>query len=238
MLTTDKFDKDFLLQWENTNFHSWSKYFQLIGNDIYCGKIISDKFCNNIISIINEYEDANEKQIDELKANSMHQTSIPTEKLNLKEEIDDLVNIYLNKISSSLFPNRYFFKFDSQHSYIVRYLESGDNDLGFHVDDSLITFNICLNDNFEGSDIIFEGPRCPKHLDSNSDTKEIFKIKHRKGFAIVHDGKNRHRVEQILAGERINLIIWCQNNEEHNNWFNALKKLHCLDFCNHYLYKT
>ena len=62
MLTTDKFDKDFLLQWENTNSNSWSKYFQSIGNDIYCGKIISDKFCNNIISIINEYEDANEKK--------------------------------------------------------------------------------------------------------------------------------------------------------------------------------
>ena len=44
MLTTDKFDKNFLLQWENTNFHSWSKYFQLIGNDIYCGKIISIKY--------------------------------------------------------------------------------------------------------------------------------------------------------------------------------------------------
>ena len=235
MLIPDKFDRDFMLEWEINNSNNWNEYFQLLGNDIYCGKIISDKFCNKIISNINEYEYKNTKTIDELKANSMHQMSIPTDKLNLKKEIDDLVNIYLNKISSSLFPNRYFFKFDSQHSYIVHYLESGDNDLDFHVDDSVITFNLCLNDNFEGSDIIFEGPRCPKHLDSFSDTKEILKIKHRKGFAIVHDGKNRHRVEKILAGERINLIIWCQNNDEHKNWFNALNNLHCLDLCNHSL---
>ena len=165
----------------------------------------------------------------------MHQMSIPTDKLNLKEEIDDLVNIYLNKISSSLFPNRYFFKFDSIHSYIVHYLESGDIDLDFHVDDSLITFNICLNDNFEDSNIIFEGPRCPKHLGSYSDTKEIFKIKHRKGYAIIHDGKNRHRVDKIISGERFNLIIWCQNNDEYKNWFNALNEFQCLDFCNHSL---
>ena len=233
MLTSDNFNKDFLLEWENNDSINWNKYFQLVGSNIYRGKIISDKFCKSILSNINEYEYNNKKCIDENKANSMHQMSITTDKLNLKKEIDYLVKIYLNKISSSLFPNRYFFKFDYQHSYIVRYSESGDNDLDFHVDDSLITFNVCLNDNFEGSDIIFEGPRCPKHLDSYSDTKEIFKIKHRKGFAIVHDGKNRHRVEKILAGERINLIIWCQNNDEHKNWFNALNKFQCLYFCEH-----
>ena len=54
MLTTDKFDKDFLFEWENNNSNSWNKYFQLLGNDIYRGKIISDKFCNDIISNFND----------------------------------------------------------------------------------------------------------------------------------------------------------------------------------------
>jgi hypothetical protein len=238
MLIPENFNNNFLKKWKNNDPESLNKYFQMIGDDIYFGKIFSDEFCNNILSNINDYEHNNKKHIDENKANSMHQMSIPINKLGLKEEMDELVNKYLFQISSSLFPKRCIYKFDSQHSYIVRYLESGDNDLDFHVDDSLITFNLCLNDNCEGSEIIFEGPRCPKHLDSYSDSKEVFKIKHRKGFAIIHDGKNRHRVEQILAGERINLIIWCQNNNEKNNWFNALKRFQCLDFCNHSLYNN
>jgi len=50
---------------------------------------------------------------------------------------------------------------------------------------------------------------------------------------ILHDGKNRHYVNSIEAGERYNLIIWCQSRDENLEWFNALQNYECMDFCNY-----
>ena len=82
-------------------------------------------------------------------------------------------------------------------------------------------------------DIVFEGIRCPIHVDTLHKSNEKVSIRHKKGFMILHDGKNRHYVNSIEAGERYNLIIWCQSRDENLEWFNALQNYECMDFCNY-----
>ena len=48
--------------------------------------------------------------------------------------------IIFTKIANYFIPDR-FKKIDGIHSYIVRYGDNYDRNLGFHVDDSLITIN-------------------------------------------------------------------------------------------------
>jgi len=82
-------------------------------------------------------------------------------------------------------------------------------------------------------DIVFEGIRCPIHVDTLHKSNENVSIRHKKGLMILHDGKNRHYVNSIEAGERYNLIIWCQSRDENLEWFNALQNYECMDFCNY-----
>lgn len=40
--------------------------------------------------------------------------------------------------------------------------------VGFHVDDSEVTLNVCLGKQFSGGELFFRGVRCDKHVNSSS----------------------------------------------------------------------
>ena len=166
--------------------------------------------------------------------NSIHKNAITTDTLGISEYVQDCVNsIWVNTIEA-LFSKEQNLYYDTIYSYIVRYGANMDTSLGFHVDDSLITINLCLNDDFEGSDLIFQGIRCPIHIDSPCVDNEKVHIKHQKGLAVLHHGKNRHYIEPIERGERYNLIVWCQNQEERKKWFYSQQNDECINFCKFY----
>jgi len=161
----------------------------------------------------------------------MHWNAIPSKQLGIEPLVQSFVELFYREISHHFLPERLRIPIDTVHSYIVQYSNSSDRDLGFHVDDSLLTLNICLNDGFTGSELVFEGERCPIHVDTSSSPGEQITIEHKKGSMVVHPGKNRHYVNNISRGERYNLIIWCQSEIERNRWFDALKTGECLKFC-------
>jgi len=222
------FYSKYLTSLEQKKRNSFKQSIIPLGNNIFHGEILDQEFCDYTLTLIREYI-SNDKNSN--ITNSMHSSAISTHELGIKRFVDTFVEIILKDIIKSLFLNLASINFDSIHSYIVRYGAEYDKDLGFHVDDSLVTMNLCLNDDFTGSDLIFKGTRCPTHLDTeNIDEKEI-SIKHKKGFMVLHGGKNRHYVTPIETGERYNLIIWCQNNDERTQWFEALNNNQCLDYC-------
>jgi hypothetical protein len=197
---------------------------------VYTGKVVSDEFCDFIMSKINVYENVKYKT-DIHHANSMHKYTIPLEKLVLKDFIEAFVKIYLLKIIQKKFPDRFDHGFDEIHGYIVRYSKYEDVNLERHVDDSFVTANICLNENFLGSELVFNGVRCPIHLDSSFQINEELSITHQKAILILHDGKNRHYVNSIREGKRYSLIIWVQSNNERKKWLSSIENELCIDFC-------
>ena len=189
--------------------------FKEISKNIYYGKIFNDLFLELIINSIEKFESTLDEN-SEFHANSMHENAILVSDLNLNYFINDFINNYFTKIANLLYPDR-FKKIDGIHSYIVRYGDNYDRNLGFHVDDSLITINFCLKNDSKGSELCFSVIRCPQHIDTPSMDNEEKIITHEKGFAVIHDGKNRHHINDIYSGERYNLIIWCQDKEEKEN---------------------
>ena len=91
---------------------------------------------------------------------------------------------------------------------MVDYGYDRDSDLGFHVDNSEVTLNLCLGDLFSGSDLYFQGRRCPEHRQTHHKAEEHIVVPHKPGFAILHAGAHRHGAYPIASGSRQNLIIW------------------------------
>jgi hypothetical protein len=226
------FNSDYLIpDLKNTGSQKLN-VFENKGGNIFHGQILSYTFCDFIMKKVRKYE-LDKKNKRTKPVNSMHANAILIDELDISDHIKILVNLILLKTIYSLFPRCTGIPFDSLHSYIVRYSDNLDTDLGFHVDDSLVTINLCLNDKFVGSDLIFKGIRCPIHVDTPSTNSEGISIKHKKGFMVLHDGKNRHYVNSIQEGERYNLIIWCQNNNENIEWHKAQENHECMDYCDY-----
>ena len=209
---------------------NYSENFSEIGKGIFVGRILSNKFCDEVLKRVKQYQ--HEKTLDQIEsANSMHYDAIMVDQIGLKPLVNSFVRLCVDEISSEILPEMLRQPFDNIHSYVVRYSDQLDRELGFHVDNSLLTINLCLNDGFLGSELVFEGERCPSHIDTLCAESERVCIEHKKGFMVLHHGKNRHYVNSIISGERYNLIIWCQNDNENSRWFDALSSHECMEFC-------
>jgi hypothetical protein len=104
-------------------------------------------------------------------------------------------------------------RLDSVHGFLVEYGAHRDRDLAYHVDDSEITLNLCLDGDFVGSEVVFAGLRCLEHRQSPIDPSERLAVDHEPGVALLHAGALRHWVEPIQAGTRSNLILWATSKD-------------------------
>ena len=93
-----------------------------------------------------------------------------------------------------------------------QYALGKDLELGFHVDSSDVTLNVCLGRQFEGGGLFFRGVRCAAHQQGPARPEEEVSYAHTPGIAILHRGKHRHGAHRITRGERHNLILWCRGD--------------------------
>jgi hypothetical protein len=100
---------------------------------------------------------------------------------------------------------------DAHYAYLIEYGDDADADLPLHVDASHLTLNLCLGDEFDGGDLVFEGLRCEAHRELPPEALEVCALEHRPGRAYVHLGAHRHRVTAVDEGRRRNLIVWARN---------------------------
>jgi hypothetical protein len=112
--------------------------------------------------------------------------------------------------SAVLFPNVGGSSLDSHHGFVVEYAMDRDLDLGFHVDDSEVTLNVCLGKQFDSGELFFRGVRCDKHVNGESRPEEVLEYSHVPGHAILHAGRHRHGAKAITSGQRTNMILWCR----------------------------
>merc|ERR1719316_2204448 len=71
---------------------------------------------------------------------------------------------------------------ESHHAFTIRYRGGEDTHLDVHTDDSDVTFNVNIYENYTGAPLVFCG------LNGQPD--------------------HRHCAEDITSGERTNLVVW------------------------------
>lgn len=206
----------------------WSTCTTELAPDIFRLKIFEPVVLSSLHDELLALEQwAKSNQVDVSPPNSMHHYGIETHPLGLTEVLDNFVRRIAEAFSRAFFPEVVDSGLTSQHSFFVTYGPSHNRSLGFHADDSEVTFNFCLGGNFIGSDLYFQGRRCFEHMQTPHRYEEHIEIEQIPGTCIVHAGLHRHGVLPILQGERRSLIVWT-----HSESFRQREgRRMCTDWC-------
>ncbi|XP_024995623.1 uncharacterized PKHD-type hydroxylase At1g22950-like [Cynara cardunculus var. scolymus] len=86
----------------------------------------------------------------------------------MESMLEKLMEDFIRHISKIFFPDVGGYSLDSNHGFVVEYGMDRDVELGFHVDDSEVTLNVCLGKQFTGGELFFRDVRCEKHVNSET----------------------------------------------------------------------
>ena len=154
-----------------------------------------------------------ENKVEINPPNSMHDYGIELSILKLDHILQSFVEEVASRFVRHHFPAFFDYEIDHHHSFTVTYGSTHNRSLGFHADDSEVTFNFCLDGDFVGSELYFQGRRCFDHLQTLHRPEEHIEVEQKIGQCIVHAGKHRHGVLPILDGERRSLIVWTRSEK-------------------------
>lgn len=138
--------------------------------------------------------------------------------------VNDLIlHLVLRPISNQLYKDSETQQqLDWRQGYIAGYSGSPSAKAGTprqrlvsHTDDSEVTLNVCLGEEFEGGDLIFRGLR-----GTENSGKVIGEFEPQVGVAVVHAGRHLHEVTDVTKGDRFVLILWARS-------WSGIRKVKC-----------
>ncbi|MEM9800547.1 MAG: hypothetical protein AAGA20_09485 [Planctomycetota bacterium] len=180
-----------------------------LSRDVYTTPLLSPAGAERLLAEIDARRAAG--MANERPPNSMHDHGAMLGPLGLDAAVDQLRETLAPELA-----RRYAHvggdTLDGHHAYLVEYGRDLDADLGFHVDDSEVTLNVCLGDSFAGSELVLLGRRCALHRQGPVVAAETLEVEHEPGHCVIHLGAHRHRVDPILRGTRRNLIAWLRSS--------------------------
>ena len=185
---------------------------------IYSFDILKTDFCSQLLEEIMWFEAWCEKQqVTINRPNSMNNYGAVLDDFGFDSFFNHLMTEYISPISTLLFNDVGGDSLDEHHGFVVEYKMGKDESLGFHSDDSDVTFNVNLGREFTDGTIYFNGLLCRRCQQLSYSpfplTPEQVEIKHKVGRALLHRGQHRHGANEITSGERYNLILWCRSNQ-------------------------
>ncbi|KAI3885117.1 hypothetical protein MKW98_002509 [Papaver atlanticum] len=187
---------------------------------VYTFEMLHQDFCKMLLSEVDNFEKwVSESNFRIMRPNTMNKYGAVLDDFGLETMLDKLMDDFVRPISKVFFHEVGGSTLDSHHGFVVEYGKDRDVDLGFHVDDSEVTLNVCLGKQFSGGDLFFRGIRCDKHVNTESQPEESFDYSHVPGQAVLHRGRHRHGARATKSGHRINLLLWCRSSA-----FRELKK--------------
>lgn len=184
-----------------TAFHQGklNEIFKEEASGIFSFPLMSKKFCQMLMDEVEHYVASG---LPVSRPNSMNNYGLILNDIGLSPLFTQLQRKFFQKIAQLLFPVEGA-SLDAHHTFIVQYKQGEDLGLDMHVDDSEVTFNVCLGKEFEASGLTFCGS-----LGHTDHRQQSLSYSHIPGRAVVHLGNRRHGADDIISGERVNLIMW------------------------------
>lgn len=171
---------------------------------IYSFQVFTPEFCTLFLEELTSFYAS---KLPARRPNSMNNYGVIVNEIGMEHMITSLQERVLQPLIAVLFPSEGS-ELDGHHSFIVRYKNGEDTHLDVHHDDSDVTFNVCLTQNFTGAGLVLCGRK-----DAADHRIHRHTYHHKLGRAILHLGRHRHGADDIISGERLNLIVW---NKAHN----------------------
>ncbi|XP_021896169.1 uncharacterized PKHD-type hydroxylase At1g22950-like [Carica papaya] len=197
---------------------------------IFTFEMLQPKFCRLLLSEVENFERwVHAVNCGIMRPNTMNEYGVVLDDFGFETMLGQLMDVYIKPISKVFFPEVGGSTLDYHHGFIVEYGIDRDVELGFHVDDSEVTLNVCLGRQFSGGQLFFRGIRCDRHVNTETKPEEILDYSHVPGCAVLHRGRHRHGARATTFGHRVNLILWCRSSI-----FRELKKYlkdDCSSWC-------
>ena len=183
-----------------------------LGSELYEVEVFTPEWCAALLEEVDHFEAwADAEGLEIPRPNSMNRYGAIVDDFGLQPSVRRLVVEGLRPFAALLYPEVGGASLDDHHAFVVEYAPGKDTSLDFHVDDSEVTLNLCLGEEFEGGTLYFRGRRCWLHVDSDGSAADEVDVVHRPGVAILHAGKHRHGARVVRRGRRRNLIVWCRS---------------------------
>ena len=122
---------------------------------VFSFDMFTPEFCRMFAEDIKLYEASN---LPKARPNSMNNHGVIVNDIGMERMIDRLMSEYIQPVASALMAEvTTALPLDHHHSFIVQYREGHDLSLDMHTDDSDITLNVNICDDFTGSGLTFCG---------------------------------------------------------------------------------
>ncbi|KAJ9563594.1 hypothetical protein OSB04_008754 [Centaurea solstitialis] len=136
---------------------------------VYTFDMLQPRFCEMLLSEVENFEKwVHETKFRIMRPNTMNKYGAVLDDFGMESMLEKLMEDFVRHISKIFFPDVGGYSLDSHHGFVVEYGMDRDVELGFHVDDSEVTLNVCLGKQFTGGELFFRGVRCEKHVNSET----------------------------------------------------------------------
>ncbi|KAG6391660.1 hypothetical protein SASPL_149417 [Salvia splendens] len=180
---------------------------------IFTFEMLQPRFCEMLLAEVKNFEKwVHETKFRIMRPNTMNKYGVVLDDFGMETMLEKLMVDFIRPISKVFFPGVGGSNLDTHHGFVLEYGIDRDVDLGFHVDDSEVTLNVCVSRQFSGGELFFRGVRCDKHVNTETHSEEIFDYSHVPGRAVLHCGRHRHGARATTSGKRINLVLWCRSS--------------------------
>ncbi|KAL3654447.1 2-oxoglutarate and iron-dependent oxygenase domain-containing protein cp2 [Castilleja foliolosa] len=180
---------------------------------IFTFEMLQPRFCEMLLTEVENFEKwVNETKFRIMRPNTINKFGVVLDDFGMETMLDKLMEDFIRPMSKLLFSEIGGSTLDAHHGFVLEYGMNRDVDLSFHVDDSEVTLNVCLGKQFSGGELFFRGVRCEKHVNTETQSEEIFDYSHVPGRAVLHRGRHRHGARATTAGNRVNLLLWCRSS--------------------------
>jgi hypothetical protein len=181
---------------------------------VFVFDMLRPDFCRDLLEEAEHFERwCGEQELPLIRPNTMNNYGAVLDSFGFAAMLQQMMTDYVAPLASQFYAEVGGNTLDSHHGFIVEYAVGKDTSLDFHVDASDVTLNVCLGKEFSGGTLYFRGIRCRLCQETAPRPEEEFEIEHVPGWAILHRGKHRHGANPILAGQRYNLILWCNSSK-------------------------
>ena len=209
----ETWEKAFLYDLQDVNATDWCNVAELLAPGIWRIALFKPELLHQLSMEIAHLERWSSRyQVSLQPPNSMHDYGIEMQLIEFHTIFQQFTRSIANSIVEQLFPELDLGLLDHHHAFSVTYGDQYNRSLGFHADDSEVTFNFCLSGDFVGSELYFQGTRCFNHLQNPHHPDEHVEVSQIPGTCIVHVGLHRHGVLPILQGVRRSLIVWTKSS--------------------------
>ncbi|KAJ4974888.1 hypothetical protein NE237_008062 [Protea cynaroides] len=181
---------------------------------IYTFEMLQPSFCELLLSEVENFEKwVKKKEIQIMRPNMMHSYGVVLDDFGLETMLAKLMEDFICPISKVFFPEAGGLTLDSHHGCVVYYGKDWAVKESCHADDSDVTLNVCLGNQFSGGEQFFRGIRCGGHQFTGVHPLEaIVDYSHVPGKAVLHHGRLRNGAKATTSGHRINLLLWCRSS--------------------------